>query len=256
MPITSNNGVKIYYEIEGKGPPVIFQTGAAGDMNMWREAGYIENLDGFRKILVDHRGHGRSDKPAALAQHRMENYVDDVLAVMGALGIERSAFIGYSDGGRVGFELAASHPDRIACLVSIGSVGLMNDEVYEARKSLADSIRAIGMQYLIDLYENDGDLFPEWLRGQSLSTDKEMIALELTGWKDWPGVWDRLAEIKVPVMIIVGEKEDPEDLAGKAEKLLQNGRRLTFPNHDHIGNFLALENFLSDLVEFISTNTP
>jgi pimeloyl-ACP methyl ester carboxylesterase len=227
-----------------------------GDMNMWREAGYIKNLEGFKKVLMDHRGHGRSSKPPALDQHRMEEYVEDVLAVMDALDMERSAFIGYSDGGRVGFELAASHPDRIACLVSIGSVGLMNAEVNEARKSLADSIRAIGMQYLVDLYKNDVGLFPDWLRGQFLSTDKEMIALELRGWRDWPGTWDRLAEIKVPVMIIVGEKEDPEDLAGKAGQLLQNGRTMTLPNQDHIGNFLAVENFLPDLVNFISAITP
>ena len=256
MPFILSSGVKIYHEIDGEGAPVIFQTGAAGDLNMWREAGYTQNLEGFKKILIDHRGHGHSDKPSALAQHRMENYVEDVLAVMDALNIERSVFIGYSDGGRVGFELAASHPDRIACLISIGSVGQMNTEIYEARKALADSIRGIGMQYLVDLYNNDEGLFPKWLRGQFMSTDKEMIALELTGWKDWPGIWDRLADIKVPVMIIVGENEDAEDLAGKAEKLLQNGRKITLPNQDHIGNFLAVEKFLSDLVDFISANTP
>jgi pimeloyl-ACP methyl ester carboxylesterase len=132
----------------------------------------------------------------------------------------------------------------------------MNAEVSEARKSLADSIRDIGMQYLVELYKNDEGLFPEWLRRQFLSTDKEMIALELTGWRDWPGTWDRLAEIKVPVMIIVGEKEDPEDLAGEAGRLLQNGRTMTLPNQDHIGNFLAVENFLPDLVNFISANIP
>jgi hypothetical protein len=57
-------------------------------------------------------------------------------------------------------------------------------------------------------------------------------------------------------MIIVGEKEDPEDLAGKAGQLLQNGRTMTLPNQDHIGNFLAVENFLPDLVNFISAITP
>jgi pimeloyl-ACP methyl ester carboxylesterase len=88
MPFILNTDVKIYYEMEGDGPNVIFQTGAAGDMNMWREAGYIKNLEGFKKVLMDHRGHGRSSKLPALDQHRMEDYVEDVLAVMDALDME------------------------------------------------------------------------------------------------------------------------------------------------------------------------
>ena len=117
MPSVLNHGVEIYYEIEGQGPAVILQTGAAGDLNMWKHAGYLKGLQGFTKILVDHRGHGRSSRPIQLEQHRMECYVSDILTVMDSLNIERSAFIGYSDGGRVGFELAISHPDRIAHLV-------------------------------------------------------------------------------------------------------------------------------------------
>jgi aminoacrylate hydrolase len=65
MPFSSNGNVKIYYEIEGSenGPPIILHTGGAGDMNMWRYAGYVKALTGFSLILVDHRGRGRSDKP-------------------------------------------------------------------------------------------------------------------------------------------------------------------------------------------------
>ncbi len=255
MPNVVNGGVKIHYEMEGKGPFVILQTGAAGDSNMWRQAGYLKGLDGFTSILVDHRGHGSSDRPTQLNQHRMEYYVSDILAIMDSLDIDKAAFIGYSDGGRVGFELAISHPDRITRLISLSSVGMMDEEERQGRESLAMSIRANGVQALIrDFEEAEGIQFPAWLRDQFLTTDGEMFALELIAWESWPGAWSRMTGIRVPVMIIVGEKEDPESFAGEAAKLMPKGKAIVLPQLSHIGAFLAVDDVLAHLVPFLGDN--
>ena len=64
MPYVSNQGVRIYYEIEGSGPPIVLAHGISGSLEDWREVGWVESLrDRYRLILVDARGHGRSDKP-------------------------------------------------------------------------------------------------------------------------------------------------------------------------------------------------
>jgi pimeloyl-ACP methyl ester carboxylesterase len=186
MPNALSSGVKIHYEVEGEGPFVILQTGAAGDSRMWKQAGYLKGLSSFTSILVDHRGHGRSDRPLEIDRHRMEYYVSDILAVMDSVHIDKAAFIGYSDGGRVGFELAISHPDRITRLVSLGSVGIMNEEESQGREELAASIRANGVGQLISYFEEaEGIRFPDWLYDQFLRTDGEMFALELIAWKSW-----------------------------------------------------------------------
>lgn len=63
MPYANNQGIWIYYEVIGRGFPVALHTSAGGDRRMWQEAGYISGLSGFQYILLDHRGHGKSDKP-------------------------------------------------------------------------------------------------------------------------------------------------------------------------------------------------
>ena len=62
--ITASDGVRVYYEVEGDGPPLLLIHGFGQGGERWRGAGYVEALrDGHRVIVVDLRGHGRSDKP-------------------------------------------------------------------------------------------------------------------------------------------------------------------------------------------------
>ena len=110
MPFITNTGVKLYYEIEGQGSPIILHTGGGGDGSMWRDGGYVRGLAGFQCVLFDHRGHGRSDKPTQLEDYAMERYVADVVCLLDSLALERAAFGGYSDGAMVGYALAATHP--------------------------------------------------------------------------------------------------------------------------------------------------
>src|SRR5579864_8404252 len=122
MPFVSNHGVRVHYEVSGSGPSVVLHTGGAGDLRMWREAGYASGLGGCQCILLDHRGRGLSDRPGGLKAHRPERYVNDVVAVLDALDVPRAAFWGYSFGRRVGFELAHRHPDRVGALILSGGM--------------------------------------------------------------------------------------------------------------------------------------
>ena len=64
MPYADNQGVRIYYEVEGQGPPLVLGHGGSYTLEMWREWGYTDGLrDEHQLILLDFRGHGRSDKP-------------------------------------------------------------------------------------------------------------------------------------------------------------------------------------------------
>ena len=74
--------VRLYYTDAGDGPPLLFHTGGAGDGRMWQMAGYTQVLRPARQVVMDHRGHGKSDCPAELASHRIEEYAADVIAVL------------------------------------------------------------------------------------------------------------------------------------------------------------------------------
>src|SRR5262249_39022435 len=88
-------GVRIQYRIEGSGTALVLQHGLTGSIEDWYEAGYVDALKrDYRLVLVDARGHGGSDKPHEPAAYLTENMVDDVVAVLNALAIEKAHFWG------------------------------------------------------------------------------------------------------------------------------------------------------------------
>src|SRR5689334_24271245 len=82
MPYVDSGGLRVFYTETGSGLTVLWHTGGCGDATMWQRAGYIEGLPGYRHILFDHRGHGRSQAPEGMAGHHMSCYVADVVAVL------------------------------------------------------------------------------------------------------------------------------------------------------------------------------
>src|SRR3972149_6074541 len=64
MPYANNGGVKIYYEVEGQGPPLLLAHAWIQKVESWRSYGYVESLkNDYKLILFDARAHGKSDKP-------------------------------------------------------------------------------------------------------------------------------------------------------------------------------------------------
>ena len=64
MPYVDNEGIKIFYEVEGEGAPLILHHGLTDSPKLWRTAGYVEPLAIHYQVIILHvRGHGQSDKP-------------------------------------------------------------------------------------------------------------------------------------------------------------------------------------------------
>ena len=118
MSETTNAGVRIHYEVEGHGPPLVLQHGFSQSSTDWRIAGYVEALrDHCQVILVDARGHGGSDKPHDGAAYTTEHHAADIVAVLDALAVDRADYWGYSMGGWIGFGMAKHAPDRLRRLI-------------------------------------------------------------------------------------------------------------------------------------------
>jgi pimeloyl-ACP methyl ester carboxylesterase len=102
MPFFDNDGVKIYYEIEGEGPPVIMLHGFAANIESnWKSANWVDYLKyDYKLILVDCRGHGKSDKPKDAAQYG-EKINEDIVKLLDHLSIKKANFFGYSMGARI-----------------------------------------------------------------------------------------------------------------------------------------------------------
>jgi len=97
MPYAINQGVRIHYEVEGEGPPIVLQHGFTRDLGFWRQFGYVDApKHNYQLILLDARGHGLSDKPHDPSAYAWELRVSDVTAVLDHLDIRKAHFWGYS----------------------------------------------------------------------------------------------------------------------------------------------------------------
>lgn len=117
MPVLQGpDGVRLNYELHGSGdaPPMILLEGMGGDIPGWRRN--IPTLAGeLRVIAYDFRGNGNSDEPRGPVT--MRTFVDDTIALLDALGVQRSHVYGQSFGGMVAQELALTSPDRVRTLI-------------------------------------------------------------------------------------------------------------------------------------------
>ena len=115
MPKVNVNDINIYYEINGKGFPLVIITGLAGDSNWWSLEEVKAYSHYFKLIIFDNRGAGRTDKPKE--DYSINQFANDVIGLMDALKIEKAHVLGSSMGGMIAQEIAINHPKRIEKLV-------------------------------------------------------------------------------------------------------------------------------------------
>ena len=130
-----SGSVHIAYQVVGRGTTdLIVLAGFYSHLEaQWEEpryARFLERLASFsRLILLDQRGTGLSDRAVRLPT--LEQHIDDVLAVMDAVGLERAAILGIAQGGALAALLAATHPERVSSLILYAAYArLMQDGDY------------------------------------------------------------------------------------------------------------------------------
>ena len=116
------DGVGIHCEVTGDGPAVIMLHGFPDSGRLWRHGVPALVEAGFRVIVPDLRGYGRSDKPTDVEAYRMDVLVGDVLALIGVAGAERAHVVGHDWGAGVAWATALMAPDRVDHL-AVMSVG-------------------------------------------------------------------------------------------------------------------------------------
>ena len=220
MPLVTVDGLNLWADVAGDGPPVVLLHGFTGMAGTWRR--FTEATEGrFTTIAFDQIGHGRSDAPAALDRYGMERAVDDLVAAVRALGHERAAWMGYSMGGRTALNVIARHPHAVGALVLEGaSPGLATAEEREARiatdERLARMAEDDGIETFVDYWQS----IPLWESQQHTLTEAQRQALRTQRLEQRPGglanslrgqgtgsqpyLGDRLAAIDVPVLLTAG----------------------------------------------------
>ena len=126
-----SGGVNVAYRVVGSGPvDLVYIGGWVTHLEVWEEdpaiAGFMESLGRFARVVeFDKRGTGLSDRVPEDKLPTMEERMDDIRAVMDAVGLERASILGFSEGGALAMLFAATYPERASNLVTWGSYASM-----------------------------------------------------------------------------------------------------------------------------------
>jgi pimeloyl-ACP methyl ester carboxylesterase len=151
----------IAYQVVGEGPiDVVLVPGMATHLELqWQwplTARFYERLGSFsRLILFDKRGTGLSDPVADVPT--LEQRIDDVRAVMDAVGSERAALIGVSEGGPMSALFAAIHPDRVTSLVLYGAMARTTEAPDYPWAAPAEALRESAAEFIAPYWGQEAD---------------------------------------------------------------------------------------------------
>ena len=257
--LSSPDGVRLYYELEGEGEPILLHLGAGCDLELWRAAGYVETLARHHRcILFDHRGHGRSDQPLGSEANTNDRYVADIVALLDHLEVTRTAFWGYSNAVYPALQLADTHPERVSGIVLSGGFGNVTREQLAATvEARVKTLRENRWELMIaDFEKEEVREVPEWMKERIRATAIEPMIAWRQARPHWAwDPWDALPRIKTPTLFIVGELEDPDGETAEAAALMPDGSCVVLPGLGHINAFLRSDLALPHALQFLAAVT-
>lgn len=243
MPVAARRDVSIHFEEQGSGPCILFAHSYLCSGAMWaRQAADLSSS--YRTVNVDLRGHGRSSPaPPGLVLYDL---VDDHLAVMDELGIERAVWAGLSIGGMIAMRAALVAADRVSALILADTSAAAEPSLPVLRyRAMGLGVRVLGMgpflgRILAIMFgattrRENPELVDEWRRRIAAAHVPSVLNLmkPLFGRES---VLDRLAEILVPALVLVGEEDRGQPPARSREiaRALPNADLVIVPEAGHL----------------------
>ena len=249
MPKLDRDGVKIYYEVHGSGPPLILTHGYSSTSAMWN--GQIEALSKQHQLILwDMRGHGQSDYPADPAAYSEALTVADIAALLNEVGAAKAIVGGLSLGGYMSLAFYRAHPERVSALLIIDTgPGFKKDD---AREVWNERARATA-----DRFDREGlDALKSASRERSSVSHREASGLAraargMLTQRD-AKVIEVLPEIKVPSLVVVGADDTPflaasDYMAAK----IPGARKAVIPSAGHAVNIDQPQAFIEAVMPFL-----
>jgi pimeloyl-ACP methyl ester carboxylesterase len=243
MPYVDVNGLHLYYEQHGEGPPLVLLHGGLVTIELNFGVVIPPLANHHRVIAVELQGHGRT----ADIDRRMtfEHLAADVVGLLDHLGIERTDVFGFSNGGLTTYELLVHHPRRIRRAV-VASADYRNDrggEVHPERLPTEADFAAMRDAYAA--------VAPDPTHFEAIAEKTMALVHGCDGWTD-----DQLRGIDVPVLVLIGDTDFilvPN--AAQAAELIPHGQLAVLPGTTHMD--MTRSELVAPVVEaFLRRNLP
>ena len=216
--LLEGDDVRLNYEVIGEGSPVTLLHGFTQSGRSWHEV--ISKMpDGRQWVLPDLRGHGDTRvRPGA--PHTMDACTADLETLWDHLGISRSHVVGYSMGGRLALHVAATRPERLLSLLTIGAHAGLGEDAREGRRrgdeAMAQRIEADGLEAFVNYWsslplfeglERRGPAFVAQVRAERMNNRVAGLGESLRGMGAGAmrPIWDELGRVRCQCTFVAGQ---------------------------------------------------
>jgi 3-oxoadipate enol-lactonase len=252
------NGININYQVDGPNgaPWIVFSNSLATSIAMWDEqAAALKNS--YRVLRYDQRGHGGTDTSAG--RYAFDTLLADAIALLDALSIKKTHFAGLSMGGATALGLAERHPDRFERIIVCDSPC---QSTPQSSQQWEERIAVAQKQGIAALVEPMVSRWfpPEILAKNPPHLDKVRAMIRATPVNGFIGCAAALADhdyaaaiadVKCPVLFLVGEKDAPAPAMRKLHERLPGSRYIELPGAGHISNMDRPAEFNRAIADFL-----
>jgi len=260
MPTLRSNGINLYYEVNGKGQPLLFIHGLGDSTESWGEQVAFFSKS-YEVVTFDVRGHGRSDKPPG--PYTIPLFTRDTAGLIQSLHIAPAHVVGLSLGGMIAFQLAVSHPDLLRSMTIVNSGPAMILRSFKERFEIYRRlflIRVLGMRAIGNSISNR--LFPKKEQAELRRVVADRIARNdkrayldstraLVGWS----VAEQLANISCPTLVISADQDySPVSVKEAYVALMPRAELVVIEDSRHVTHMDQPEKFDKTLLSFLSRN--
>lgn len=256
----NTNGIELNYEIAGpeRAPWITLSHSLACNLRMWDDQMDLLTQK-FRVLRFDTRGHGLSTAPAG--DYTLEQMADDVKGLFDALNITRTHWMGLSMGGMIGQTFALKYPGVFQSLILADTTSRRPPNAAEMWGARIQAAREGGMQSVLD------STLARWFTApyKASATDvmarigEQILTTPVDGFCGACAAiakvdtFDRLKEINIPALIIVGEEDHgtPPDMARAINANLRGSELVMIPSAAHLSNVEQSVVFNRVVMEFL-----
>ena len=267
MSFVQTNGITLYYELHGRGSPLVLIPGLGYDGWMWHKMipGLAEH---FQVISIDNRGSGQSDAPAGAYTAQM--LAADVVGMLDAFGLPQAHIMGHSMGGFIAQALAIDYPERVDRLILSATnfggphhIPITTEAMAVLTDLSGDPIerlrRGIGVSCAPGFTEANPKFVDYWIDYRvhhpiNPAGYQSQLAIGLSLLPEAAAFEGRLPAVEAPTLILFGEQDRvvPPDNADLLAGMMPHSRIELLPDAGHFFPFEVPEAANAAVIRFLT----
>jgi pimeloyl-ACP methyl ester carboxylesterase len=254
------NGTKLYYEVMGEGYTIVLIHGGKLDGRMWADQ-FREFAKHYKVVRYDVRGYGKSEMP-----QKPYSDVEDLCSLSKFLNVDKACLVGLSMGGKIAIDFALQHPEMADVLIPVApdlsGFNWSDDKIMQGYQAILETARDQEESKAVEMWLRF-PLFAPAMENPAVAPRIRKIVQEnshvfllnpLLRRPLKPPAIQRLSEIRIPTLIIVGDRDvsDIKAITDTLEANITGAKKMVIFGAGHLVNMEKPEGFNQIVLDFLS----